>query len=197
MLHRLVASDPMSTTLFDPAVVKQVRDQAATQSSTVLHVLSFSVPKRPSDAPPRRRPKRQRLMPIQDPQPGPSRPDTSVPIRGQQQQQQHQYQQHQQQQQSQNRQQAFKQKRSSGQRRRRDRPLKSSDKNVTANKSSHFEDKRVGGRLGQYHRAWSRDQWSHRVFRKGLGWKWAVPPPHFAFSTRHPPQSFWTSSNNC
>ena len=35
----------------------------------------------------------------------------------------------------------------------------------------------VGGRLAAFKDQWSFDPWASSVISKGLGWKWAIPPP--------------------
>ena len=38
---------------------------------------------------------------------------------------------------------------------------------------------RVGGRLQAFANAWSRDQWSANIAKKGLTWEWCSPPPAY------------------
>ena len=46
-------------------------------------------------------------------------------------------------------------------------------------KTRVFRKIRVGGRLQSFANMWSRDQWAHRVVKKGLSWEWSAPPPPF------------------
>ena len=49
---------------------------------------------------------------------------------------------------------------------------------VVAN-GPNFRNVRVGGRLSMFTRNWSRDSWAFKIVKKGLTWKWCLPPPPF------------------
>ena len=126
---RLVSSNPLSASLFDPQEVQRIRDQAATQSKSSLHILDFSGFKRPFEGAPHRRVKRPRASPApqqqMDPQPSTSK---QVQPSSQRQTQQH----------SQQCQASFKQRRSANSRHRRERGQKQSDKPASQGKGLNF-----------------------------------------------------------
>ena len=88
---RLLSSNPLSTSLFDPQEVKRIRDQAALQAKSTLQILGFTSAKRSAEGFRRKRVKRPRVSPapqqVVDPQPGPSKPAPSTVQKGQGQQQ--------------------------------------------------------------------------------------------------------------